>query len=549
MAFALGLLGAACAKPPQATVELGSGIRFVPEVADSIDNAGAWASVAVTSDGQPYVAYFGFPETLPEGQTANPRPIGLPSVPDVLLATVHDGIWTRGAIAMAAPISNVNVAFDPATDKIVGDLTKDDVTGLDLAIDPQGGLHAAWGSSSGLFYQAGSGDPSSTTPWTLEKVSSVPPTGLSLAVDDQGNPWISFYGQGKSGSDVDVAHLVGSKWVTQPVAPAQACSGCTTGIAVIGGQPLVAFSDGGNGVSVASPPASPTATATWTSTRVDVSGGQGLSMAAGQSGSVDLAYYAGTTVKLASGQPNALQGSAAASVGDGSATAPGARTSLAVDGSEAVVLGWYDATKGEVAFGSGKPGEQVAPIDVGDSTAGGQFPSVGVAPNGSPSYLAWHAPATGPAVGGLVPGDDLLLGTYGNIQGLGLAIRSPTPTAVAPVTTGPTGGGACAEAKGGKITVVAQGIAFDTNCIQEPANAPLTISFDNKDTGTQHNIEIYTADPTKDPSAKPVFQPPGGATITGPATTTYDVNPLKSGDYHFFCVVHPTLMFGTFRVT
>jgi plastocyanin len=517
---------------------LGSGIRFVPEVADSVDDAGSWASVAVTSDGQPYVAYFGFPEKLPASQTANPRAIGLPSVPGVLLATVHEGIWTRGAIAMAAPISNVNVAFDPATDKSVGHLTKDDVTGLDLAIDAQDGLHAAWGSSDGLWYAAGSGDPSSTTPWTLDQVSSTPPVGLSLALDDQGNPWISFYGQGKTGSEIEVAHLEGSTWVTQPVAPAQACPGCTTGIAVVGAQPVVAYSDGGSGVWVASPPASPTATANWTLTPVDTTGGQGLSIAAGPSGSVALAYYAGSSVKLASGRPSTLQASTAATVGDGSATAQGARSALAVDGSGSVVVGWYDAATTSVAFGSGKPGAQVAPIDVGDSTVGGRFPSVGVAPNGSPSFLAWYAPATGPAVGGVVPGDDLLLGTYGTAEGLGLAVKSPTPSPATSVSPSPSSGGQCTRVAGGSIDVVAKGLAFDLNCIEPESGKPFTIAFDNQDAGTQHNLAIY---PSSTSLTNPLFR---GDPVTGVETSDYKVDALNAGTYYFQCDFHPTTMNG-----
>ena len=128
---------------------------------------------------------------------AAPRPIGAPSVPAVLLATVDaDGVWTRGAIVMQASIPNVQIAFAPAIDESVKDLSPGTVTGLDLAIDGSGGLHAVWGSSEGLWYASGSSDPRSTMPWVVEKVEESPPTGLALAVDATGAPWLSYVSGG-----------------------------------------------------------------------------------------------------------------------------------------------------------------------------------------------------------------------------------------------------------------------------------------------------------------------------------------------------------------
>ena len=68
---------------------------------------------------------------------------------------------------------------------------------------------------------------------------------------------------------------------------------------------------------------------------------------------------------------------------------------------------------------------------------------------------------------------------------------------------------------------------------------------DNQDAGVPHNVALYT-----DQSATKLL---GGATsaedtITGPATTQYDINPLPAGTYFFRCDVHPTAMFGTFVV-
>ena len=50
------MLAAACASNPTATsVDFGSGVRFVPVVADSLDNVGLGSAVVLTADGLPYV--------------------------------------------------------------------------------------------------------------------------------------------------------------------------------------------------------------------------------------------------------------------------------------------------------------------------------------------------------------------------------------------------------------------------------------------------------------------------------------------------------------
>jgi len=87
---------------------------------------------------------------------------------------------------------------------------------------------------------------------------------------------------------------------------------------------------------------------------------------------------------------------------------------------------------------------------------------------------------------------------------------------------------------GGGVTVVAQNVAFDTTTIELPPDVPTTITFDNRDAGTQHNIAIYT-----DPElSQELFN---GDLITGPAAIEYEVSPLPPGDYVFVCIVHPNM--------
>lgn len=102
---------------------------------------------------------------------------------------------------------------------------------------------------------------------------------------------------------------------------------------------------------------------------------------------------------------------------------------------------------------------------------------------------------------------------------------------------GAPGGGAPGGAE--PATVVAQGIAFDTDTISLPADQPSTLTFDNRDT-VPHNIAIYTDSSL----SEALFQ---GEIVTGPATAQYEVPPEPAGEYYFQCDVHPT-MNGTVTV-
>ena len=101
------------------------------------------------------------------------------------------------------------------------------------------------------------------------------------------------------------------------------------------------------------------------------------------------------------------------------------------------------------------------------------------------------------------------------------------------VAAGGGGGGG----GGGGVTVAAQNIAFDTDTIELPADAPATITFDNRDAGVPHNISIYSDSNL----GQALFQ---GDLVTGPGTAEYPIPPQPAGEYYFQCDVHPT-MHGT----
>ena len=109
---------------------------------------------------------------------------------------------------------------------------------------------------------------------------------------------------------------------------------------------------------------------------------------------------------------------------------------------------------------------------------------------------------------------------------------------------GEPGGGGGAPGGGGEPgggpTVVAQNIAFDTETIELPPEAVVTITFDNRDAGTPHNISIYSDESL----GETLFQ---GEIVTGPATIPYEVGPFPAGEYYFHCDVHPN-MNGAVRV-
>ncbi|HEX6230368.1 MAG TPA: cupredoxin domain-containing protein [Actinomycetota bacterium] len=535
LALVLGSVAAACAEPPNAQIDFGSGTRFVPLVADSLNDAGVDPSIVVDRDGRPVVAYFGFPEEVPEGELQAARPVGAPSIPGVLMATAsEEGLWTRGAVALEQQIPNVQVPFNPAFEPSVADLTKDSVTGLQIVAAPED-FHAVWGSADGLFYATGSLAADAGSPVEVTRVSDTPPVGPSIAVDGDGTPWVAFYTSTSTAASVELATPSGDRWSVETVADAGGCDTCRT--AVVAGRDVgVAYSDGGSGVSFAMNDGENG----WVSTQVVGEGGQGLSGAAMADGFA-LAYYADGVVGVATGVPGAFESRPASEVAAGSETSDGAGTSIALDDQGALWLAWHDAGTG-VGFATGD-GQDFAPIDTGADTSDGTMPSVAVTPDGAIAYVAWYDPGT----------QDLLVGAYGDLTGLAIAGR---PGGESPAPTGPTGATgpttappAPCEPDGTALSVVApvgaSATGFDTECLAVPAGEPFTIAFDNQDAGIQHNVAIFSADPLEDPAAETFFQ---GEIITGVAQVTYEVDALEAGTWFFRCDIHPTTMTGTFVV-
>ena len=526
LAFVLALAAAACAEPPSPTVDVGSGVRFLPEVADSLNDAGRYPSVVTNPDGLPVVAYFGFEEELEAGAVPITRPVGSPSIPGVLLATVSEqGFWTRGAIAIAEEIPNVSIAFNPAFEPTVADLTPANVTGLAMVADGET-YHAVWGSDAGVFYATGSLDPAATTQAAVTQVTQTPGVGPSIGLVD-GQPWIAFYTSTSSQATVQLATPDGDTWSVDTIADGAGCDTCRT--AVLGADPpAVAYSDGGNGVQLASNDGENG----FVSFEVSATGGQGLAGVAADGG-IALSYYdaANGQVTIATqGGDGTVDTAAVSEVPEGSAEGSGAATTLALGPEGTFDVAWWDVDRG-VRFATGDAAA-IEPIDTGTATVDGVSPSLAVNDDGSVTYLAWYATEEA----------DLLVGGYGDFEDVPFAEPSPTPTG--PISTQPPDTGTeCTPVQGGTVTVVAQSIAFtEGDCIEAAAGEPFSIAFDNRDEATQHNIEIFAGE---EPSGETVFE---GDLVTGPEQATYDVPALDAGTHAFNCVVHPTMV-GRVEVT
>ena len=104
-------------------------------------------------------------------------------------------------------------------------------------------------------------------------------------------------------------------------------------------------------------------------------------------------------------------------------------------------------------------------------------------------------------------------------------------------TPGPSGasGGSAAQ-----LTLKSKDSKFVETSLEAPAGQAFDIEFENADTGTIHNVSIYT----NDSATKSVYT--GGLFSSG--TQTEHVPALDAGTYYFRCDFHPTTMSGELTV-
>jgi plastocyanin len=520
---------AACTSLPKAEVEIGTGVGFVPQSADFIDDVGLGSAVAVGPEGVPYVSYFGFPAVVKKGEIPVQRPVGAPFLPGVLVTSVTDGIWNRGAAAMVKdPPPGAQVAFGPQTLPSLDSLTAAAANGTDIAVDGAGGLHVVWAGNDGVWYASGGG-----TSFAAEQVfeldiplSRAGPLGWPSVAAEGSVPWVAFTTDIGVGQQVVVATKGADGWIVEEAAVTDLCPGCAqpkrTEITITPDGPLVAYVDNAEGAVMA---ARRSDDGTWTTERIEGGvSGDGLSLALAPDGSVWAAYYAGDGTVHAASSSGAQQEWRVVAAGEAGDTLPGETTGIAADADGIVYVAFVDAVVDAVVLVAGD-GSSFEPVPTRE-TEGGRFPAVAVTEDGAAVYLSWYDTRE----------QDLLLGTYGDVSGTVFAEPSSMPTP----TLGPVQ--AECEPDGTELEVTALNTAFDTRCLAVPAAKGFTIRFVNQDpvaqTG-QHNVAIYE-DAT---FAQALFR---GELISGPAEETYEVGGIDAGTYFFRCDVHPTQMTGTF---
>jgi plastocyanin len=523
---ALALLATACVSTTTPPIDYGQGQRFVPFVVDSQDDVGQGSSIALTSNNEPYISYFGFPGKLAEGEIAVPRPFGAPTVPFVGLATAStDGLWQRGAVVMQKPVqtqSGVSIPFGPVIeDKL--NLTPQNSNGTSIGLASDGTVHVAWTMGGAVYLASTKLGGTSTVDKVFDSgqdVSQAGPVGRpGIALDSNGDPWVAFTAETSGGREVHVIHPSGSKIVDDVAATLGNCNSCgspqPTGIGVVGGQPLVVYVDAAAGTIGAA-----TFSGGWETSTASPGDAQspprGLSFATDGKAAF-ASFYRGDAVEVAS-----LSGGSWKTTKVSDATVPtgsssgnlAPSTAVAVDEKGTVYVAWLDQDGLRLSSGT----DTFTPVDIGHTTQSAASPSL--ATSGSGVALSWYD----------TDQLNLMAGFLGDLQGLIVAQPSPSLTlSQAPSPQGTT----CGKDGQPVLDIKAVGIAFDPTCLVAVAGKPFSINFDNQDPAA-HNVAIYT-----DSSyTKALFT---GDVITGPAKTTYDVDPLDAGSYAFKCDIHPNM--------
>jgi plastocyanin len=87
-----------------------------------------------------------------------------------------------------------------------------------------------------------------------------------------------------------------------------------------------------------------------------------------------------------------------------------------------------------------------------------------------------------------------------------------------------------------QVTVVADDLKFDTDTIVVPADQEISITLDNQDAGTLHNVAVYTSIEGED--RREIYR---GDLFNGRETRTYTFTAPAPGVYLFRCDAHPDM--------
>lgn len=116
-------------------------------------------------------------------------------------------------------------------------------------------------------------------------------------------------------------------------------------------------------------------------------------------------------------------------------------------------------------------------------------------------------------------------------------VPAPTPAAGGTPAASPT-----AAAGSTTLTLTAKNITLDSATLTGVAGQVLTLTYNNEDAGTAHNIHFFQGADATGTSV-------GSTDIAvGPVTQTLKLGPLAAGTYYYQCDVHPTTMNGVLTI-
>ena len=519
------LAASACA--PQSApsgVPVKEGGELLTSVVDNLNDAGRGASVTLDPDGNPVVSYIlATPMPVP-GVLPAPVVAGQPQPPAVMVATHTEGIWQKTSVTEQGGLGQDAVGVAPELVDRHGFALPDVTTSL--AIDEQGERHVIWSTPSGLFY-ASAADPGSGFS-EKERIVAGEVRGGSIAVDSAGTPWVSAYTE----DGLLLFHTEGGEWTSEEIPVARLIGlpdtveeppGQVTAIRLrTDGEPVVAYENGGR-AKVAT-----REEGTWTTIGAPV-GGIGISLALDGDDNPHLAAYDGSgNVKHAHFVGGAWTvtdlGSTESSAEEGGPD-PAWSTGIALTDEGVHYVTWANTSDGLIELATNAEGEfevQEAP-----SGQGGANPAVAVSGDGTTLAVAWFD----------TKNQNLEVATNGGELPLAF---SPQPTAAPSPQESPAA--ADCKPEGTALSIAAENIAFDKDCLAAPADTAFTLEFQNNDPpGLLHNIAIYTDQAAGEEILKPDL-------IDGGTSETYDLEPLEAGEYFFRCDAHPLQMTGTFVV-
>ncbi|MFL5799902.1 MAG: hypothetical protein ACJ77A_18490 [Actinomycetota bacterium] len=522
VALVLGLVLAACgSKSPGAETVKTS---FVPQTVDFLDDVGRGVSLALDKDGNPHLAYIGLVEKIKKGEIPPARSASAPALPAVLTASEKGGIFSHGFVVQT-DISSANGAKIPV----------DESSTTGIAVAPTGAVDVVWNQVHGVFFATA---PTDTAPFgDPQTVTQEYGTSPAVAVDSKGNPWVAWVQQERLTGvplTLQAATLQGKTWTTEKVGDLGTCGqgGCapiTAGIAMVNDEPVLAYTNAGGSVFLATRGA----TGWSTQTVQQDAKAYGASLAVDKDGSIHVAYETtdGEVRQAGATGPQATWNVSTV----GTFTAPtstparGTRTAVATDPGGTTYVAYADPQDGSVVLASSANGGQFGKVDT-PGTDGGSTPAMAVNPQHK-ANLAWYA---------TVP-QDLELGIFPEQLGA-YALPAPT-TPASPPATGGGGGQKCPKDTVEIVAPVgAGGAGFQTTAVTA-SSGDFTLCFNNQDPSAPHDVQIFES--PDGPNGSPVAQ---DTPFQGPKIDTFDVSGLSPGDHYFHCVVHPGPMHGILTV-